>query len=320
MSAATAAGLPVIALAGPTAIGKTALAVELVRRFDATIVSVDSAMVYRGMDIGTAKPDRSTLAIAPHRLIDIREPEDGYSAGEFAADARLEIDAIHAAGRLPLLAGGTLLYFRALLDGLAELPPRQPAVRAALDAEAAEVGWPALHRRLTRHDPETAARIARTDRQRIQRALEVLEVSGEPLSALQKARPATTVPPLAALRIALLPDARQMLYERIERRLATMLDAGFVDEVSRLVARPALTRESPSMRAVGYRQLWAHLAGETDLQSAAAAAIVATRRLAKRQLTWLRGESDYERFVVAEKPCYDNLLRRIDGWRSAFRR
>ncbi len=319
MGEAPAAAPPVIALAGPTAIGKTALAVELLKRFDATIVSVDSAMVYRGMDIGTAKPDAATLAVAPHRLIDIREPEDGYSAGEFAADARQEIDAIHAAGRVPLLAGGTLLYFRALLDGLAELPPRQPAVRAALDAEAVEIGWPALHRRLARHDPETAARIASTDRQRIQRALEVLEVSGEPLSALQKTRRAATVPPLAVLRIALLPAARQMLYGRIERRLADMLDAGFVDEVRTLMARPALARESPAMRAVGYRQLWAHLAGETDLPGAAAAAVVATRRLAKRQLTWLRGESAYERFVVDEKPSYDSLLRRIEHWCSGHR-
>ncbi len=280
-----------VCLMGPTAAGKTELALSLCRRFPFEIVSVDSALVYRGMDIGTAKPDKATLARTPHRLVDIRDPEDSYSAGDFVRDAGAAIEDIGRKGRIPLLAGGTMLYFRALMSGIAELPKASAEVRASIDREAAELGWPALHARLGEVDPEAAERISPNDRQRVQRALEVFMETGEPLTVLQRqnARPENAV---RFVRVALNPADRAALHARIERRLGDMVDAGFVDEVAALMQRPRLTRDSPAMRAVGYRQYWSHLAGEYDADEAFRRALYATRQLAKRQITWLRKEAD----------------------------
>jgi len=279
----------IVCLVGPTAAGKTAVAMHLAERFPFDIVSVDSAMVYRYMDIGTAKPSADILARVPHRLVDILDPWEAYSAGRFREDALREIDHIFAAGRLPLLVGGTFLYFRALEHGLAELPAADEAVRARIDARAERVGWAAMHAELATRDSPTAARIKSTDRQRIQRALEVIELTGERLSDLHMR--STAVPAdFEFLRVALLPSARQVLHERIARRFGAMLDDGFVAEVERLRAMPQMTAQCPSMRAVGYRQIWAYLEGQFDQQEAARRAVVATRRLVKRQLTWLRSE------------------------------
>ncbi|WP_405239440.1 tRNA (adenosine(37)-N6)-dimethylallyltransferase MiaA [Lentisalinibacter orientalis] len=278
---------------GQTAAGKTDIAVELARRLPVEIVSVDSAMVYRGMDIGTAKPPPGVLAEAPHRLIDIREPEEAYSAGEFRRDALGSIREIRGAGRIPLLAGGTMLYYRALTRGLSELPGRDAAVRAAIDARARALGWPALHGELARVDPEAAARIEPGDAQRIQRALEVWELSGRPLSDWHR-EPAPPPPAGRFIRLALVFGDRDVLRERIRRRLEAMLEAGFVAEVETLLARPGLTADAPALRAVGYRQLARHLCGETTLAEARREAEVATARLAKRQHTWIRGEGDTE--------------------------
>lgn len=281
----------VVCLMGPTAGGKTGLAGELVERLPLEIVSADSAMVYRGMDIGTAKPDAATLERAPHRLIDIREPEESYSAGEFRRDALAEIAAIHDAGRIPLVVGGTMLYFRALCEGLAPLPQANPGLRAELDARAAAAGWPALHAELAGVDRAAAARIDPNDAQRIQRALEVHAITGRPLSELQRSPPPAG-PRLEFLRLALVPASGADARARIAQRFEDMLERGLLEEVRRLRERPGLTAASPSMRAVGYRQLWAHLDGELDFPTACKAAVTATRRLAKRQRTWLRAERD----------------------------
>lgn len=273
---------------GPTAVGKTALAVELARRFPVSVVSVDSALVYRGMDIGTGKPGPEILAGVPHRLIDIREPWESYSAGEFVRDARAAIDDIVATGRVPLLVGGTMLYFRSLWQGLSELPEADSAVRAAIELRAAAVGWPALHAELARIDPLTAERLHPTDRQRIQRALEVYQLTGVALSAQQgRASPASD---LRFLRIAVMPEDRKLLHARIEARFSEMLARGFIGEVEGLMQLPDMRADCPSMRAVGYRQLWAMLAGDYDRPEAGRRALAATRQLAKRQLTWLRHE------------------------------
>ena len=278
-----------LCIAGPTASGKSAAALAIAEawapRRDVEIVSVDSAQVYRGMDIGTAKPDASQRATVPHHLIDIVEPGDRYSAARFVADATALIAAIDARGALPLLVGGTMLYFKALFDGLDEMPAADLEIRAAIDAEAARRGWPALHDELAVVDPTTAARLSINDAQRIQRALEVHRLSGRPLSAWHRAKERTGAepPPL----ISLEPRDRAWLHTRIEQRFAGMLDAGFVDEVRGLRARGDLHADLPSMRAVGYRQAWAALdAGDTSRLLAAGSA--ATRQLAKRQLTWLR--------------------------------
>lgn len=275
---------------GPTASGKTDVAVELVTHLPLEIVSVDSAMVYRYMDIGTAKPDPATLMRAPHRLLDIRDPEERYSAGDFVRDAEREMADIRARGRTPLLVGGTMLYFRALTAGMAALPSADPKLRAAIDAEAAEAGWPAMHRRLAEIDDEAARRISPNDSQRIQRALEVWRATGKPLSAWHREQ---TIGAAAArfVMLGLLPTDRAALHGRIADRLERMFAAGFVDEVRRLKSRPGVLRESPAMRAVGYRQVWAHLEGEKSLEETVAAARAATRQLAKRQLTWLRSQA-----------------------------
>jgi len=281
------AQLPVVLLMGPTGAGKTQLSFELASRFPVEIVSVDSAMVYRGMDIGTAKPTLAERERVVHRLIDIRDPAQSYSAGQFVRDARTAIDASHAAGRLPLLVGGTMLYFNSLLRGLAQLPEGDAGIREEIDAQAAREGWLALHAQLARVDPQAAARIHPNDPQRIQRALEVYRSTGIAISSLQAAR-ASALQGLRTLQlVADIPD-RSALHERIERRLAAMMQAGFLDEVAALRARSDLHAELPALRAVGYRQLWRHLAGELTLDESVQRATAATRQLAKRQLTWLR--------------------------------
>lgn len=285
-----------IAIMGPTASGKTAFALECAQRFDGEIVSVDSALVYRGLDIGAAKPSDEERAIAPHHLIDVREPWQPYSAADFAHDARIAVDAILARGRLPILAGGTGLYFRALLQGLSPMPPADSVARARLEAEAAERGWPAMHAELARVDPEAAARIHATDPQRIQRALEVYRISGRPISAWRREGAAESAGfPCRTLKLALAPHDRAVLHARIEHRFDAMLEAGFLDEVRALRALPELRAhpaplDLPALRAVGYRQAWEHLDRVTDAREFRDRAIFATRQLAKRQLTWLRGD------------------------------
>jgi tRNA dimethylallyltransferase len=274
-------------LMGPTGAGKSDLALELARRFPFEIVSVDSAQVYRGMDIGTAKPDVATRAIVPHHLIDIRDPEWNYSAGDFLREAGAAMREIWRRGRQPLLVGGTMLYFHALSDGLAELPQADPEVRAQIDARAAELGWAALHAELARVDPAAAARIHVNDPQRIQRALEVYRVTGRPITGLQQNRDRVTEN-MSVVEFAIAPRERSTLHTRIEARFKSMMAAGFIEEVERLRQRSALTAEHPSMRAVGYRQVWRFLAGQCSLLEAEKQALAATRQLAKRQLTWLR--------------------------------
>jgi tRNA dimethylallyltransferase len=281
--------LPVLVLTGPTGAGKTDWALRLAAQAPLEIVSVDSALVYRQLDIGTAKPSRAVRAQIPHHLIDIIDPAQSYSAGQFVRDALLAIAQIHARRRVPLLVGGTMLYLRALLHGLAPLPQASPQLRAEIDARAAAQGWPALHAQLAALDPPAAARIAANDGQRIQRALEVCYTSGQPLSQLQRA----TTSALAGwpLRYWILaPRERATLHERLARRFDGMMAGGFLEEVEALRRRGDLTARHPAMRAVGYRQLWAHLAGEFDRAEALRRAVAATRQLAKRQLTWMRRE------------------------------
>lgn len=285
-----------IALMGPTASGKTATALELAERLGGEIVSVDSALVYRGMDIGAAKPDAAERARAPHHLLDLRDPWESYSAAEFAADARRALDDIVARGRMPILAGGTGLYFRALLEGLSPMPEADPQLRAEISAEAERAGWPAMHAQLARVDPKAAARIHATDPQRIQRALEVFRLTGKPISQWQAAH-GPQRPPLRVLKLVLSPADRAVLHQRIELRFDQMLAQGFLDEVRRLRALPELAAvpaplDLPAIRAVGYRQAWQYLDGEGSAAEFRDRAIFATRQLAKRQLTWLRGELD----------------------------
>lgn len=284
-----------IALAGPTASGKTAAALAIAEalapRLPVEIISVDSALVYRDMDIGTAKPTREELARVPHHLIDIRDPLQPYSAAEFVQDAARLIAEIRARGALPLLVGGTMLYFKALFDGIDDMPPADPAVRARLDAQAAALGWPTMHAELARVDPATAARLAPGDSQRIQRALEVWHLSGKPLSSFHttKTRAASAFQVSAGALFSLEPGNRAWLHERIARRFHAMLAEGFLDEVIRLRARGDLHPDLPSMRCVGYRQAWESLDGLHPLATLPERGIAATRQLAKRQITWLRG-------------------------------
>lgn len=282
--------LPVYLLTGPTGAGKSDWAVRLAQGAPVEIVSVDSAQVYRDLDIGTAKPSRELQARLPHHLIDIRDPSQSYSAGRFVADAMTAIGAIHARRRVPLLVGGTMLYLRALLQGLAPLPHASAELRQQIDEHAARAGWPALHAELARLDPEAAARINPNDSQRIQRALEVCRATGRRLSELQRA----TVSPLAGMPLAawaLAPRSRTVLHERLAARFHAMMAAGFLEEVRALHRRGDLSARHSSMRAVGYRQLWAHLEGECGLAEAVERGIAATRQLAKRQLTWMRAET-----------------------------
>ena len=287
-----------IFLMGPTASGKTDLAVRLVAQLPAEIISVDSALVYRGMDIGSAKPEAELLARAPHHLIDIRDPADAYSAADFAADAIPLMADIAARGRIPLLVGGTMLYFRVLLEGLAALPASDPEVRAAIIREAEQLGWPALHRQLAEVDPESAAQLHPNHSQRIQRALEIYRLTGVSATKLKGREGAWTVKPIVGdyriVQLGLLPSSRKLLHDRIARRFDAMLEQGFVEEVKRLRSRGDLSVDMPSIRAVGYRQLWGWLAGEYGADEMRARGIAATRQLAKRQLTWLRGWPDLQ--------------------------
>ena len=281
-----------IFIMGPTASGKTGAAVDLISKLPVEIISVDSALVFKDMNIGTAKPDAATLAKAPHHLIDIIKPTSAYSAANFRTDALRLMADISARGKIPLLVGGTMLYFKALQEGLSGLPEANQEVRARLDARAAFIGWPAMHEKLALVDPITAARLEPNDTQRIQRALEVFEITGEAMSALY-AKQTSEVLPYRLLKIALVPSDRKVLHERIAIRFEQMLKDGFVDEVKTLIAKyPSLTPESTSMRCVGYRQALEHLAGEYDLAELRDRGIFATRQLAKRQLTWLRGMDD----------------------------
>lgn len=292
-----------IALMGPTASGKTALAMEWARRLGGEIVSVDSALVYRGLDIGAAKPDASMQAQVRHHAIDVRDPWQTYSAAEFAQDARAAMGHIAASGRIPILAGGTGLYFQALLTGLAPMPPADPSLRAVIAAEAQARGWAAMHAELAYVDPQAAVRIKPTDPQRIQRALEVYRLSGKPISAWQR-EPARERLPFRVLKLALAPADRAVLHARIEQRFDAMLQHGFLDEVRALRALPQLQAvaapmDLPAVRAVGYRQAWEHLDGRLGAADFRLRAIHATRQLAKRQLTWLRGQLDLRWFDPA---------------------
>ena len=291
---------------GPTASGKSALALEWAQRFDGEIVSVDSALVYRGLDIGAAKPTAQERAQVPHHLIDLRDPWQPYSAAEFADDARAAIADIVARGRLPILAGGTGLYFHALLQGLSPMPTADPALRIRIANEAAQCGWAALHAELASVDPQAAARIHATDAQRIQRALEVWRLSGRSISDWQRERTDSRLP-LRVLKLALAPHDRAVLHARIERRFDAMLGEGFLDEVRTLRALPALQAhpsplELPAIRAVGYRQAWEFLDGDVSAAEFRDRAIFATRQLAKRQLTWLRGQLDLRWFDPMTQP------------------
>jgi tRNA dimethylallyltransferase len=299
-----------IFLMGPTASGKTDLAVELHERFAIDIISVDSALVYRGMDIGTAKPDAATLARAPHALIDIRDPAESYSAAEFRADALAQMAHSAGRGRVPLLVGGTMLYFRALTRGLAALPAASPEVRAALEAEARESGWSALHERLAEADPQAARRIHPNDPQRIQRALEVIELTGRRLSDLQREQQQVQLG-YRILRVVACPQPRAVLHQRIEQRFEQMLEQGFMEEMHRLRARGDLRRDLPSMRCVGYRQAWSCLEGEIDPAEMRRKAVVATRQLAKRQLTWLRQETDALWYDPTEESAQEFVIGKI---------
>lgn len=296
---------PAIFLMGPTASGKTGLAVELVQKFPFEIISVDSALVYRGMDIGTAKPDAATLAKAPHHLINIIEPTEAYSAAHFRTDALKLMQEITARGRIPLLVGGTMLYFKALQGGLSNLPEADAEIRTRLEEEAKEQGWPSMHARLAEVDAETAARLQKTDAQRIQRALEVWEITGRPMSAIYKQSEGEVLP-YKLLKLALVPSDRSVLHERIAVRFKTMLEQGLVAEVHKLREQyPELKAELPSMRCVGYRQAWQYLDAEFNLPELMDKGVAATRQLAKRQLTWLRGMND-----TVELDCLDAYLEK----------
>jgi tRNA dimethylallyltransferase len=298
-------------LTGPTGTGKTDAALALAREFPLEIVSVDSAQVYRGLDIGSAKPAPEIRARVRHHLLDLVEPTASYSAGQFVRDAAQAIDDIESRGKVPLLVGGTMLYLRALIAGLAELPKSDDAIRAQLDAEAAEQGWPALHARLAQVDPAAAARIHPNDAQRIQRALEVHAATGEPISDLQR----RTAAPLARdfTVVALIPEDRARLHEALGQRFAAMMAAGLLGEVRTLFARGDLTDAHPAIRAVGYRQLWAHLAGTCSLETAVEKAVAATRQLAKRQMTWLRSMPDIRVIDPYDAQSFVGIRASLEG-------
>ena len=299
-------------LMGPTASGKTGLALELARLLPVELISVDSALVYRGMDIGTAKPDAETLRAFPHRLIDIIDPTEAYSAARFRADALEAMREIHARGRIPLLVGGTMLYYRALQDGLADLPAADPVLREAIQAEAQERGWVALHEELARVDPQAAARIHPNDPQRLGRALEVWRLTGVPLSEWQARGREQAAPELGrVLKLALLPP-RELLRERIAARFTQMLEAGFIGEVETLRARGDLHLGLPSMRSVGYRQVWEYLDGAHTYERMVELGVTATRGLAKRQMTWLRSERDLH--VLDTDVSLSRLVDALEPW------
>lgn len=299
---------PIVCLMGPTAAGKTQLAVELVQQFPFEIISVDSALVYRDMHIGTAKPTADILAKAPHRLIDICDPAEPYSAAQFRTDALREIETIFANGHIPLLVGGTMMYFRALQQGLSDLPSADPELRARLTAEGEQLGWAALHERLAQVDAQAAARIHPQDSQRIQRALEVFELTGKNLSAWQADNQAMPTD-YQMVNLAVAPLDRAVLHERIAQRFKNMLAEGFVDEVQELFKRSDLTLDTPAIRAVGYRQVWEYLQGKLSYADMEQKGIIATRQLAKRQLTWLRSWPDLTWFDAEDKNLLPHVIQ-----------
>ncbi|GKX56690.1 tRNA dimethylallyltransferase [Leminorella grimontii] len=299
-----------IFLMGPTASGKTALAARLYKHLPVEVISVDSALIYRKMDIGTAKPTQQELCETPHRLIDILDPSESYSAADFRRDALREMAEIVDAGRIPLLVGGTMLYYKALLEGLSPLPSADPIVRARIESEAVELGWAALHQRLKEIDPTAAARIHQNDPQRLSRALEVFYISGKTLTELTQIAGETL--PYRVHQFAIAPASRELLHQRIEARFHQMMSAGFEEEVRRLMARGDLHPDLPSIRCVGYRQMWMYLLGEIDREEAIYRGICATRQLAKRQMTWLRGWPDVE-WLDSEQPdeAFERVTRAI---------
>lgn len=307
---------PAILIMGPTASGKTAVAMALADRFPVELISVDSAQVFRDMDIGTAKPDRATLARYPHRLIDLISPEESYSAARFRADALAAMADITKAGKVPVLVGGTMLYFRALLHGLADLPQADAALRAQIDAEAAAEGWPAMHAKLAKLDPVTAARLHSTDSQRLQRALEICRLSGRPMSELL-AESEKQKPPYDLLSIALLPSDRAVLHERIARRFDEMLLAGLDDEVRLLRRKYQLSLDLPSMRCVGYRQTWEAQDGTLPRNELRDRGIFATRQLAKRQITWLTNSFEAESFDCLDPALAEQIAERTTSFLGA---
>ncbi|CQQ85615.1 tRNA (adenosine(37)-N6)-dimethylallyltransferase MiaA [Yersinia enterocolitica] len=303
---------PAIFIMGPTASGKTALSIALRQRLPVELVSVDSALIYRGMDIGTAKPSAEELALAPHRLIDIRDPAESYSAADFRKDALKEMADITAAGRIPLLVGGTMLYFKALLDGLSPLPSADPKVRQRIEQQAAELGWEALHQQLAEIDPVAAARIHPNDPQRLSRALEVFFISGKTLTELTKISGETL--PYRVHQFAIAPVSRELLHQRIELRFHQMLDAGFETEARALFDRGDLHTDMPAIRCVGYRQMWSYLSGEIDYDEMVYRGICATRQLAKRQMTWLRGWGSVQ-WLDSDKPgeALDSVIQVVSA-------
>tara|TARA_R110002094_G_scaffold744_11_gene3934 strand:- start:683 stop:1636 length:954 start_codon:yes stop_codon:yes gene_type:complete len=305
--------LPVICLMGATATGKTDLAVKLAEQLPCDLISVDSALIYRGMDLGTAKPDAELLARAPHRLIDIRDPAESYSAAEFRRDALAEISAIHQNGRIPLLVGGTMLYFKALLEGLAELPKADPEVRQRLLDQAGAEGWDVLHRRLEQVDPVSAQRIHPNDPQRLQRALEVYELTGQTLTDLWQQQQGAVLP-FTPLQLNLQVSDRALLHRRIEQRFQAMLEAGFEQEVRALYQRGDLNPAMPSIRCVGYRQMWAYIEGESSHEAMVERGIITTRQLAKRQMTWLRSWRDAQRIDACDVNIISNTLKLVDDY------
>ena len=302
---------PAILIMGPTASGKTAVAMALADRFPVELISVDSAQVFRDMDVGTAKPDRATLARYPHRLIDLISPEESYSTARFRSDALAAMAEISAAGKVPLLVGGTMLYFRSLLHGLADLPHADAALRAEIDAEAAALGWPAMHAKLAHFDPSTAARLHPTDSQRLQRALEIYRLTGRPMSELL-AESEQLKPAYDFLSIGLLPGERAVLHERIARRFDEMLLAGLDEEIQGLRAKYTLSLNLPSMRCVGYRQTWEALEGIIPRHELRDRGIFATRQLAKRQITWLTNSFDAENYDCLDAALSDRIAARVD--------
>ncbi|CNE77258.1 tRNA delta(2)-isopentenylpyrophosphate transferase [Yersinia nurmii] len=303
---------PAIFVMGPTASGKTALSIALRQHLPVELVSVDSALIYRGMDIGTAKPSAEELALAPHRLIDIRDPAESYSAADFRKDALKEMAEITAAGRIPLLVGGTMLYFKALLEGLSPLPSADPEVRQRIEEQAAERGWEDLHQQLAEIDPVSAARIHPNDPQRLSRALEVFFISGKTLTELTKISGETL--PYQVHQFAIAPASRELLHQRIELRFRQMLDAGFETEARALFNRGDLHTDLPAIRCVGYRQMWSYLAGEIDYDEMVFRGICATRQLAKRQMTWLRGWESVH-WLDSDKPeqALDSVIQVVSA-------
>ncbi len=304
-----------ISLMGPTASGKTGLAIELRKHLPVELINVDSTQVYRHLNIGSAKPDAETLAKDPHRLLDIRDPSEVYSAAEFLADARREMAEISAAGRIPLLVGGSMMYFKVLQEGLSQLPEADQKIRHDLEQRAAKQGWPSLHAELQAVDPQTASRLHPNHSQRIQRALEVYQLTGEPMSALQAESVGGLSQQYDFRQIALIPQNRSLLHQRIEQRFEAMMALGFAEEVQGLYERGDLHVNLPAIRSVGYRQLWDYCAGDYSLQDAVEKALIATRQLAKRQLTWLRNwpqaieikADNQDGFLSTEKICHQSL-------------